>query len=65
MVSSLIDQINRVWKGDLIEAYFFEWEANIIKNIPLCQSIQEDVLIWPFSPNGEYSVQTSYKFLQN
>ena len=64
MVSSLIDQTNRVWKGDLIESYFFEWEANIIKNIPLCRSIQEDVLIWPFSPNKEYSVQTRYKFLQ-
>ena len=64
MVSSLIDQTSREWKGELIDSYFFEWEANIIKNIPLCHSIQEDVLIWPFSLDGEYTVQTSYKFLQ-
>ena len=64
LVSSLIDQTNRVWKGEIIESYFFEWEAKIIKNIPLCRSIQEDVLIWPFSPDGEYTVQTGYRFLQ-
>ena len=63
MFSSLIDQTNRVWKGELIELYFFEWEADIIKNIPLCRSIQEDVLIWPFSSDGEYTVQIEYKFL--
>ena len=39
MVSSLIDQTNQVWKGELIESYFFEWEAKIIKNTPLCRSI--------------------------
>ena len=63
-VSSLIDQTSREWKGELIDSYFFEWEANIIKNIPLCRSIQEDVLIWPFSPDGEYTIQIGYKFLQ-
>ena len=65
MVSSIIDQTNWVWKDELIDSYFFEWEAEIIKNIPLCQSIQDDVLIQPFSPDGEYTVQIGYKFLQN
>ena len=32
--------------------------------MPPCHSIQEDVLIWPFSPDGEYIDQTGYKFLQ-
>ena len=63
-VSSLIDQTSREWKGELIDSYFFEWEANIIKNIPLCRSTQDDVLISPFSPDREYSVQIGYKFLQ-
>ena len=45
MVSSIIDQTNWVWKDELIDSYFFEWEAEIIKTIPLCQSIQDDVLI--------------------
>nr|POF05074.1 hypothetical protein CFP56_35635 [Quercus suber] len=29
------------------------------------QTNQDDVLIWPFSPNGEYTIQIAYKFLQN
>ena len=65
MVSSIIDQTNWVWKDELIDSYFFDWEVEIIKNIPLCRSIQDDVLIWPFSPDGDYIVQTGYKFLQN
>lgn len=65
MASSLINQTNRVWKRELIELYCFDWEADIIKNIPLCRFIQDDVLIWPFSPNGEYTIQTGYKFLQS
>ena len=35
MVSSIIDQTNWVWKDELIDSYFFDWEAEIIKNIPL------------------------------
>ena len=31
MVSSIIDQTNQVWKDELIDSYFFEWEAEIIK----------------------------------
>ena len=65
MVSSIIDQKNRVWKDELIDSYFFDWEAEIIKNTPLCRSIQDDVSIWPFSLDGEYTIQTGYKFLQN
>ena len=48
----------------MLDRFFYDFEATTIKNIPLCHSIQEDVLIWPFNPDGEYSVQSGYRFLQ-
>nr|POE75046.1 putative ribonuclease h protein [Quercus suber] len=65
MVRELMDPVYRTWKEDVIEWMFYEFEASIIKNIPLYQSIQDDVLIWPFNPNGEYLVKSKYKFLHD
>ena len=63
-VGDFIDQRQRIWKTDLVEAVFYDFEASIIKNIPLCRSIQDDVLIWPFTPDGNYTVKSGYRFLQ-
>ena len=46
-VSKLIDPVQQVWKDSVLDRYFSEFEAAVIKRIPLCQSIQDDVLIWP------------------
>ena len=59
-----IDQVKKTWKKYLIDEVFYDFEASIIKNIPLCRSIQDDVLIWPFTPDGNYSVKSGYRFLQ-
>ncbi|XP_075645080.1 uncharacterized protein LOC142616078 [Castanea sativa] len=63
-VSDLINPVSRTWKEDLLDRAFYDFEAAIIKNIPLCRSIQEDVLLWPFNPDGQYSVKSGYRFLQ-
>ena len=63
-VSDLIDPVNRTWKEDMLDQIFYDFKAATIKNIPLCRSIQEDVLLWPFNLDGEYSVKSSYRFLQ-
>ena len=63
-VSDLIDPMNSTWKANMLDRIFYDFKATTIKNIPLCRSIQEDVLIWPFNPDGEYSVQSGYRFLQ-
>ena len=42
LVSSLIDLVQKIWREDIIYAYFYEFEAGVIKNIPLCRSIQDD-----------------------
>ena len=48
----------------MLDRIFYDFEAATIKNIPLCHSFQEDVLLWPFNPDGEYSVKSGYRFLQ-
>ena len=63
LVADLIDPVNKEWKGNIIDNLFYDFEAAIIKNMPLCRSIQDDVLIWPFNSNGVYSVKSGYRYL--
>lgn len=50
-------------EGRCFRKSFYPFEVSIIKNIPLCRPIQEDVLIWPFNLDGIYTVKSGYKFL--
>ena len=63
MVSDLIDPVYKGWNEDAIDRTFFAFEATTIKNIPLYRSIQDDVLLWPFNPDGVYIVKFGYRFL--
>ena len=63
-VCSLIDQDQRCWKLDVLEANLMAFEVEMLRTIPLCHTDQPDALIWPHNPNGEYSVKSGYKFLQ-
>nr|POF27425.1 hypothetical protein CFP56_51498 [Quercus suber] len=63
-VSSLIDSDRRSWKEEVLSANLFSFEAEIIKKIPLCHTVQTDTLTWPFTPTGEYTVKSGYTFLQ-
>ena len=44
-MGDLIDSIYRTWKEEVIDQVFYDFKVAIIKNIPLCCSIQDDVLI--------------------
>ncbi|KAK9993512.1 hypothetical protein SO802_023215 [Lithocarpus litseifolius] len=35
----------------------------MIQSIPLCHPSAEDKLIWPYTPSGQYAVQSGYRFL--
>ena len=37
-VGDFIDQGQKIWKADLVNRAFYDFEALIIKNIPLCHS---------------------------
>ena len=63
MVADLIDLAFKEWKVNVIDTLFYDFEAAIIKNMPLCKAIQDDILIWPFTPDGVYSVKFGYRYL--
>ena len=63
LVADLIDPAIKEWKVNVIDNLFYDFEATIIKNMPLCKTIQDDILIWPFNPDGVYSVKSRYQYL--
>ena len=60
----LFDQSTRSWKLDMVDHVFVEANADAIKSIPLSSSPQQDTLMWPFTPMGQYFVKSGYRFLQ-
>ena len=63
LVADLIDPAIKEWKVNIIDNLFYDFEVDIIKNLPLCKTIQDDILIWPFNPDGVYSVKSGYWYL--
>ena len=63
LVDYLIDPAIKEWKVNIIDNLFYDFEVDIIKNLPLCKTIQDDILIWPFNPDGVYSVKSGYWYL--
>ena len=53
----------RIWDSGLLERTFVPWEAELIKNIPVSEGWTEDLLIWPLTPDGHYSVRSAYHML--
>ena len=45
LVADLIDPAIKEWKVNVIDNLFYDFEATIIKNMPLCKTIQDDILI--------------------
>ena len=62
-VAVLINESTRSWRSDVIDHVFEPAEAAIIKGIPLSSFSQEDKLIWPFTPSGQYTMKSGYRFL--
>ena len=63
LVADLIDLVNKECKRNIIDNLFYDFEAAIIKNMPLCRSIEDDILIWRFNLNGVYSLKSGYWYL--
>ena len=53
----------RIWDLGLLERTFVPWEAELIKLIPVSEGWVEDLLIWPLTPDGNYSVRSAYHML--
>ena len=64
IVSTLINAGTRQWNEELIDGIFALEEAALIKKIPLGRTESNDVLMWPYSPDGRYSCKLGYRFLK-
>lgn len=62
-VSILIDHDLCRWREDEVDRLFIQEEASIIKAIPLSFSNKSDMVFWPRSHDGVYSVKSGYKML--
>ena len=62
-VEVLINPVTKRRRTEIIDHVFNEQEAEAIKNIPLSSTNQTDVLVWPFTPFGNYSIKSGYRFL--
>ena len=53
----------RIWDPGLLERTFLPWEAELIKFIYVSIGRVEDLLIWPLTLDGNYSVRSAYYML--
>lgn len=63
-VSSLIDSVQKQCNTEVMEIMLLSFEVETIKAIPLCHTNQPNMLTWPYNPKREYTVKSSYQFLQ-
>ncbi|MBA0626635.1 hypothetical protein Godav_004268 [Gossypium davidsonii] len=64
-VAYLIDDRNRKWKKELIEATFPAEISEKIFCIPLAKEPHDDFLVWRGESSGEFTVRSAYKLLQS
>uniref|UniRef100_A0A7N2N060 Reverse transcriptase zinc-binding domain-containing protein n=1 Tax=Quercus lobata TaxID=97700 RepID=A0A7N2N060_QUELO len=55
----------RVWDPGLVESLFLTWEAETILRIPISEGHVKDQLIWPLTPDGNFSVRSAYRMLES
>ncbi|KAK9993996.1 hypothetical protein SO802_023699 [Lithocarpus litseifolius] len=53
----------RIWDPGQLAEYFLPWEVEMVARILLCENWDEDILIWPLTSDGEYSVCSAYRML--
>ena len=59
-VSDLINQEQKVWCSDIIQANFRKGDVNAILRIPLSHRQTLDVIMWLHTKKGVYSVKSGY-----
>ena len=62
-VCDLFYSDTRIWDLGRLEECFLPREAEMVARIPLCEDWDEDILIWPLTSDGEYSVHSAYHML--
>ena len=60
---SLFYPNSRIWDPGKLASCFLSWEAEKVGGLYAGEDEAEDVLIWPLSPPGNYSVRSAYCML--
>ena len=46
-----------------MESNFYPWEADMVSRIQVSEACDEDLLVWPLTADGSYSVRSAYCLL--
>ena len=63
-VPSLLDIDRRAWDVVKVRNTLPSHEAKVVKSIPISISLPEDSIIWAWTPNGRFTVKSTYKVAQ-
>ena len=64
-VNDLFIPGTKAWNKELIEQNFLPWEAERIQSIPVSHFPMDDMLIWPLTTDGNYSIKSAYQLLSS
>jgi hypothetical protein len=59
----MVNQPCKCWNIRLIDNTFLPFEGDIIKQTPLIMEDMDDILMWPHSTEGTYTVRSGYNLL--
>nr|POE70307.1 hypothetical protein CFP56_49651 [Quercus suber] len=62
-VSDLFYPDTRIWDPGKLEENFYPWEAELISRIQVSDGNAEDLLVWPLTSDGSFSVRSANRFL--
>ncbi|KAL0000585.1 hypothetical protein SO802_014366 [Lithocarpus litseifolius] len=62
-VSDLFYPDTRIWDLGKLKENFYQWEAEMVSQIQVSDGSAEDLLVWPLTPDGSFSVRSAYRFL--
>ena len=62
-ISKLLNSDGAGWNAQLVDSMFLPFEAQRIKDTPICVTNQEDCVSWPKCRTGLYSVKFGYQLL--
>lgn len=58
-VSDLFYTNTRIWNPRRLERSFYPWEAMMASKIHVSEAWAENLLIWPLTLDGDYSVRSA------
>lgn len=62
-VSELFYSNTRIWDPGKLESNFYPQEADMVSRIQVSEVWDEDLLVWPLTTDGSYSVRRAYCLL--